>query len=715
MKRRIVYTLITSFIFANSANADFAFTQPSDFTGEAFFTPPVAEEKAPSVKKDTSGTMPPIKRLRLRLKERAYQKELRNNALAPTGEEPYAGEVETSEYASKDLVDEFENEMISPDGFEADEEAVEEAKKTKRSFFKKKEEKLEPEDTENIVLDCDNVDYDTENYLITAKGGVNIEFVKQGIVVKADTITFDRMNNTIKAEGDVKIVKSGQVITGEYIFVDMNEENALIENPVTSATNFEIKARKGYVYGNRIVQEDGSITVDKSFPIEYAGTKRGPKLRRMIVPKSETLADDMEKGLIKVDVKDIKITQKGDVEIISLKKAKLFKGEKTLLKIPSMKIYTNKNHDFAETQGWEIGSYRGLGVYAGPGAVFTLPKGSVLKAMPILNYKSGFGIGGYGRFTSGTNKTMAAYGTAQSNFIVYGKQDLDDNLYLHYGVNSYMDEWFLGRRRPKYGVGLVYEKGYGAKDFLLKGQVSSYRHRIEGGYFQDLDFDTHFEKLKGTEMGTTRFRYMGDIRQNFYSYENKEQQKAFNVGMSSQLSTAIYGTGATQVIGRVGPTAHMQYRRWMQDIGYYFSVYDDNTPMPVFDAYRYGKQNLYVREYFRINRYLTLSWFGSMNLTGDSPNDKTFQENSFYVSVGPDDVKVSVGYDFVRENLYCVVELMTDAKGTKVNYETFEIKQEKKSKPDNNPKDPDLYRKNTNPVVLQKAVVEDVKVVEDVL
>ena len=73
---------------------------------------------------------------------------------------------------------------------------------------------------------------------------------------------------------------------------------------------------------------------------------------------------------------------------------RLFKGDKTIFKTPSIKVYTNKNHDYAETNHWEIGGYRGLGIYAGPGVVFELPKGSVLKAMPILNYKSGFGVGG---------------------------------------------------------------------------------------------------------------------------------------------------------------------------------------------------------------------------------------------------------------------------------------------------------------------------------
>lgn len=715
MKKKLTLLIITSLIATSSAMADFSFSESSDFTGEAFFASPEPQEKTVENKTDDDRhTMPPVKQLRLKIKSKMKQREERNYEYAPTAKDVYSARTETSEYVPKDLPAKFEEEM-TPDGFEADDESIEEAENQKKSFFRKKSKVQEQENTEDIILDCESVDYDTPNYLINAKGNASVEFVKQGTTVKADTITFDRMNNTIKAEGDVRILKNGQTITGDYIFVDMNEENALIENPLTQTSNIEIRSKKGYVYGDRIVQESGSIVVDKSFPINFSSATRGPQMQRMLTPKDQTLTSDMEKGIIKLTVKDIKITQKGDLEIISVKKARLFKGDRTILKVPRLKIYTNKNQDYVETNSWEVGSFRGMGMYLGPGFVFELPKGSVLKAMPVLNYKSGFGIGGLGRFSSGTNQTLFGYGTAASKFIVHGKQKLDDNLYLQYGMNDYMNEWFLGRRRPKYGAALVYDKGYSASDFLLKGHVSTFRHRLEGGYFQDLDYDKNFEKLQGNDTGTTRFRYMAEARQNLFVHENEEAQTSLKFDIASQLSAAIYGTGDTQVIGRIGPVLHTQYKRWMQDVGYYFSVFDDNTPMPVFDAYRYGKQNLYLREYFRICRYLTVSWFSSINLTGDSPNGRDFQENSFYISVGPDDMKFNVGYDFIRQNLYCTVLMMMDAKGSRVDYETFEIKQDKKTKRDENPKDENSFETAKQPKVLDKAVVEDVKVMEDVL
>lgn len=708
MKKKLSLVLISSVFITSAAYADFGFSEPSDFTGEAFFSTgvPVVNSKASSNRSD-SHTMPPIKKLRIKLKNRKFEKQQQNLQLAPTMQgDAYVGEIDTSDFVSKEIEEKFEDVNLT-------EEKSVKKEKTKKKLFNKKE-KVSQEPSENIILDCENVDYDAPNYTIKAIGKVSVVFVKQGTTVKADTITFDRLNNTIKAEGHVCILKGTHKVTGDYIFVDLNEENALIENPVTRTATIEMRAKKGNVYGDKIVQEDGSISIKDSYPIVFSSGRRGPRLERMMVPKTRTLTDEMESGAIKVKAKDIKITQRGEMEAVTVKKLRVFRGDKTILKHPSLSLYTNKNHDYVETGSWEIGSYRGLGLYTGPGIIVPLPKGSVLKAIPMLNYKSGFGYGAVGRFSSGTNNTMAGYGTANDKLILYGRQRLDDKLYLQYGVNSYMDEWFLGRRRPKYGVSVAYKDQYSTNNFLLKGKHAAFMHRLEAGYYHDLDFDTHYEKLRGSQIGTTRFKYMMQGVQNIFEYKDEEKLKALSLGVVGQMSSAVYGTGDTQVMGRVGPMLHTQYRRWMQDVGFMFTAYDDHTPLRVFDSYRYGKQNLIVRESFRVNRLLTLSWLGSMTLTNDSPNGKDFQENAFYVSVGPDDFKFNVGYDFIRENLYCTISVMMDAKGTHVEYDKLEIKQTKKAPEREKLVDKTIHLAPTSQV-LQRAVVQNMKEVEDVL
>jgi len=709
VKKKISLLLITIFSTALIARADFTMTKTSDYTGDAFFGAPKYVEETPTEEKsETSGTIPPLKKLRLEIREQIKKQNDKKYAPAPVMEEVADSDrTETSEYASKEIKNDFDE--MSMDDIEP-----KEIKKEKKGFFKKKNKEVVEEQTEDIILDCDDIKYDTAHYLINARGNVVVTFVKQGTVVKSDIMTYDRANNTIKAEGNVQIIKNNQVTTGDYIFIDMNEENGLIENPLTKTASIEMRAKKGYAYGDKMVYEFGDIKVKDSLPLRFMSADNTPRLQTMLVPENEKFKTQARLGNIDVKAASIKITQKGDLETVALKKFGLYNKNKVLFKLPAVKIYTNKNHDYLESNIWEIGSYRGLGMYTGPGWVFELPKGSVLKAMPMINYNSGIGIGAVGRFSSGTNQTMAAYGSAKGKFIVEGTQKLDDNLQFLYGYNSYMDEWFLGGRRPKYGFELVYKKGYSSNNFMLKGCVSSYQHRLDAGYFHDLDFDNNYEGIHGENVATARFRYMANARQDFFNYKNPEKLTAFNFGVNGQLSAALYGTGDTQVIGRLGPTMHTQYKRWMQDITYFFAAIDDNTPMPVFDAYRHGSQNIYIREYLRLHRLLTVSWFGSFNMLGDTPDGKRFTENAFFVSVGPDDIKLSIGFDFIRQTLYCSVDFDTDAKGANISYDKLEIKQDKKASEDKKYSD-DKDKAPMSPKALSKAVVEDVKDMENVL
>lgn len=734
MKNKLILALIILSFVSGSAYADSVFNEQSYYTGDSFFSAPDFIDKSQQKNDDeiqysndtrnseTRGTVPPIKKMRQAIRRKSEERLEKQTQLAPVSKEIsiYNSETDTSDYASKEEKEEFDENMM-PDGFEADEQSVEENKKHFWSRNKSDDKAMAEasEDTENIILDCDNMDYDTDNYCLYATGNVNVEFVKQETTVKADKITYDRMNNTIKAEGNVLIVKNGQEIFGDYIFVDMNEENALIENPVTKNDTICLRAKKGYVYGDKIVQENGSLDIEQSYPIKFKPSGGGPQiLSRMIVPKEQTLTNDMEQGQVRVKAKEITIKQKGDLEVIAIRHADVKKGKYTILKIPAIKIYTNKNHDYAETNIWELGTYRDFGSFIGPGFVFELPKGSVLKAIPVLQYNHRIGVGAIGRFNSGTNQTQAGYGTAGSKILIRGFQKLDDNLFLQYAMNDYMDDWFLGRRRPKYGLALRYDRTYSSSNFLLKGHESMFRHKVDFGYFHDMNSDKHYDSLRGSNIGTTRARYMAQASQNLYSYKNIDKQTALSFSIFSELSAALYGTGDTQVIGRIGPRLHTQWKRWMQDVGYYQSVYSDHTPLPVYDAYRYGKGNLYLREYFRLNKYLTISWFASINLTHDAPSNGSFQENSFWLSIGPDDVKFNIGYDVMRQNTFFSVEMRTDAKGTHVDYDKLVIKRDKKPSEeakDSNKTEKSNFKNSEKAPVLEHAQVENIKTVEDVL
>ena len=388
-----------------------------------------------------------------------------------------------------------------------------------------------------------------------------------------------------------------------------------------------------------------------------------------------------------------------------LERKTMLQGSVDRIYLPGYLLNKLSAHEFGQHTSFEanypeFGTRRKLGMFAGPGFAFGGPFGSVVKIVPFVNYKKDFGIGGLLKYVNTFNRTEFGYGTSNDIFFLKGRQQFDDNLYLHYGINSYSNEWFLGGRMAKYMAELVYDKSHRNKNFLAEGLDLTFRHRIGFGLMQDDDRNFNGEKFKKpNDMSTTRTRYMAEINQSLYKYENIKNRTLIDASVVLQGSAALYGTGDTQFVARIGPRLKIQYKNWMQDLSYYISGYDDKTPMPRYDAYRYGKQSVRLTEAFRLNKYISVGWSGYVNLSDDAPNGKMFQENAFLVSLGPDDLKVIFGYDFQRQRTYFGFNMAFDPKGTVINYDKMTIKN-----PERLGKTPDEQDGNDRKVAFAKPV-----------
>ena len=497
---------------------------------------------------------------------------------------------------------------------------------------------------------------------------------------------YNQTSNIVKALGNVVLISDGKELFGDYMQIDMNEENSLMDNPTTDFFQIRAKAKKGYMYGDKIIQEQGNICVTKKTIIDLKAELFGPDLTRMFIPEEEKgyLMKEGHGEKFRIKTNDIIVNSKKEHDTITLKHAEVYLNNKKVGTIPSMTMHTNKNQDYVEANFPEIGTMTNLGFYAGPGFVFDTPRGSTVKVVPILNYQGNadnpsdnkLGFGSLVKFKSATNKVDFAYGTANKMFLMRGKQKLDDDLYFQYGANSYLDDWFMGFRMPKLMGEVVYQKDFPMKDFLGKNMDMLFTHRMAGAYVQDGNTVYGNQEPLGTDgVGTMRFKYMAEVAQTLFKLGD-ERKNPINARFEiiGQGSAALYGTGDTQTVARIGPRIHTQYKGWMQDAGYFLSGYNDKTPLVQFDKYMYGRSNVYLQENFRLCKYLTVSWLGSFNLLQDSWDGKMQQENMFFFAIGPDDIKLNIGYDTVRQQSFVSMAMHLDAKGTNIDYKKMVIK-----------------------------------------
>jgi lipopolysaccharide assembly outer membrane protein LptD (OstA) len=82
---------------------------------------------------------------------------------------------------------------------------------------------------------------------------------EQGVALKADEAILDKTSQTIKLHDNVKIIKDGAEMSGEYLLIDLNEQNILMDNPTLEAYSFKISAQEGYLIANDLQMINGTI------------------------------------------------------------------------------------------------------------------------------------------------------------------------------------------------------------------------------------------------------------------------------------------------------------------------------------------------------------------------------------------------------------------------------------------------------------------------
>lgn len=672
MKKHIFITLLILTLSYNPAISKELFESPADLENfyDHFYEAPVAPVPTVEVVDGSiihgSRRMPLFKKTRIKVtnyfRERDYNKTLKL--------------IEKQKQILEEIENKNENKEVKVNFVDPVKDISEEIDKTLELEGGVKEHVT----ANDVMLDADNIDYDDKTFDITATGRPVLVFPPQKVTIKADKMIYNTASNILKAFGSVEVIRNGSSIFGDYMQINMNEENAFLDNVNAKQTNLTVSAQKAEMEDDKLVLYNGSFESTGSNKLNFHTRMIGGNMFHTMLIDDEdrsSITDEFGDTAIKVKAKDVYINAKKDHDTITLKKAKIRYGDYPLFTFPSITAHTNKTHQYFEANYPEFGSRSRIGMFAGPGFTFDTPlqNGSTVKLIPFINNKDGLGFGGFLKYRSGTNFTMLGYGSSADVFVLKGKQMIDDKLYLQYGSNSYMDEWFFGPRMSKYNAELIYHDNGVIHSTIGNGLDLSFRHRVGFGYMQNSEYNRHGEYIPTTNMGTTRTRYMAEAAQTLYKFKSKNSDlRNVSLALVMQGSAALYGTGDTQFIGRIGPRIHSQYKYWMQDIGYFVSTFDDHTPMQTYDMYRYGQSSVYLRESLRVNKYLTLAWSGTLTLSDDAPSDKMFQENSFIVALGPDDFKFNIGYDWVRRQTYFSFIIAMDAKGSSLSFDRMEIK-----------------------------------------
>ena len=556
-----------------------------------------------------------------------------------------AGDVSTEEDGSVRNVDPSDKKFFSR------------AKKQKAK--NKKTAQKDAVDPSNLILIADKTEYFPDRGEVEATGNAKLEITGQDFTLYADKLILNHEINTVRAYDNVKIIQADNVTTGDFVNIDMTTAHGWIQKPVASNYSVRVKAEEAYVYPDKVEEYDGVANIIEDKRILIGGQNVVNSMGTIMSNLEGSYVQQPEPTVVKLKVKKIHVSSENGHNVVKLKDVSVYYKKFKLGMLPSIRLVTDKEQAYMQTNVPEIGSEKLVGMYVGPSIVLNTPLSSTLRLAPLLVYstkESKFGVGGAAQYMSASNTTELLYGSAENKFLLRGYQSITDNLRLNYSQNTYVSQWFMGSRRPRYGLDLEYKGSYYIRDL-----AANFEHRISAGAYAD-----HASISKYTE---GRLRWMAQLSKKLLTYTNKANTFSMDLGIIGQSSLSQYTTGDTFGVVRIGPSVTTTYKRWSQNVTYFQSGVTGKTPF-AFDDYYYGKSNLQIYETLKLNKYLSIGYLASMSLMGresysheprnNKPHD-FLQENMFLVSIGPEEAKFTLGYDAYRQstNFYFTMLLGT--------------------------------------------------------
>ena len=517
-------------------------------------------------------------------------------------------------------------------------------------------------DTNEVIIDLnsDKLEYFQEKNQFVATGKAKIIIEDQNSELEAKKVTYDQKNQIIIAEDNVKIKKNGNIIYGNYARINLKKESALINNPNTTISKVKIRAKTADVYPeNMNILKGRAVINNRDLTLKLTTNEFGESR----VPGSVDLSDKINEKVpprYRIEAREIIIDSKKDVNVITMKHAKIYVGKVKIASIPKLVINTDKDLQRVETMLPEIGHTRELGGYAGIGYIFDLPFSAMVKTVPLFAYnsKGDLGLGGMLKLSTPKNRTELAYTTVGEKLVVRGEQKFTPFTRLVYGTNSFVDDGFFGQRIPKYIMELVDNR------LLASAMNFDFHLRSSAGYAEDINRD----------YGTAKFQFQGTLlnREPILSYKNYA-----NLRLISQSNISVYGNGETFGMLRAGPNLNLNLGRLFFNTTYFQATTYGNSPF-LYDRYVQGKSSLIVQEEVRITKLLSLGHIANLNLAKDNWENRLATENQFYARVGPDDFKLRIGYDFVRNRSIVGLDLLIGTGATGIDFEKLKINQESK-------------------------------------
>ncbi len=509
-----------------------------------------------------------------------------------------------------------------------------------------------------IQIVADDTEFDQEKNTFLGTGNAVAIIGGQNSKLQADSILYDQNSQTIDARGNVSILRDGQLTNGSAFKFNVDSDEYLITQPETSIDNTQVVARQSIGTKTGVAFSNG--TMDMPMPF-YLGKNIGnaplSTATELWEMKQHLQAYLPDKPSFKFKAKKMiyeRYKEDGNLTVIG---GRLDFGT---FSVPVGKIVTSVGNKNGKTV-MAISPYIGNnlwsgGLNVGPQFNYGVGKSSVFSWSPMVqiggrpsNDTSGASIGLAGRiqFTSPNFQAHIGYGSVSNLLIGDIKARVYRTVKFQAGVNRFLPDGMLGMVRARFAAELNDNHPYYNVPYL-----GSVNFRTAGGWYQDNPNLVYISSTYAALHGNPNTTVMNS------GYKIQEQftlstHPLFNIGDDKWgIKSFIYGgataraysTGNSGLITQVSPILDIRANRLRLQAGYTSSSVNGSSPF-VFDEYIQGQNSVFVQGDVKLSKYLDVG-----GMTGYNMTQKIYYSRSLLAAIGPPDLKLIVGKDFILNN-----------------------------------------------------------------
>lgn len=223
---------------------------------------------------------------------------------------------------------------------------------------------------DSLNIDCDEMEYFEDRNELEARGNVLIT-TPDGVKVNADKAIYNKENNIIRLYDKVVMIKDNTKVEGDYMMIDLNEENALMDEPITNLGTLRINAKEGYAYSDRIEEINGNIELNQRVEMELHS--QGFLKYGRAVPDTRLVDFSLKKERskpYKLRTKEIIIRPERDHDSILMQDVDVYYHNRKIVNVPSIEFFSDKEMTYSEVNfPPEFGSLKGFGANSGTATV----------------------------------------------------------------------------------------------------------------------------------------------------------------------------------------------------------------------------------------------------------------------------------------------------------------------------------------------------------